>query len=38
VLRSSLYATPFYESVGYKKTTGIRHFHGLRIQPMKKIL
>jgi len=38
VLRGSLYATPFYESVGYKKTTGIRNFHGLKVQPMKKKL
>ena len=38
VLRGSLYATPFYESVGYKKTTGVRNFHGLKAQPMKKKL
>jgi GNAT superfamily N-acetyltransferase len=38
VLRGSLYATPFYESMGYKKTTGIRNFHGLKVQPMKKKL
>lgn len=38
VLRGSLYATPFYESVGYKKTTGVRNFHGLKVQPMKKRL
>ena len=38
VLRSSLYATPFYESLGYKKTTGVRNFHGLKVQPMKKKL
>lgn len=37
-LRGSLYATPFYESVGYKKTTGVRNFHGLKVQPMKKKL
>ncbi len=37
-LRGSLYATPFYESMGYKKTTGVRNFHGLRVQPMKKTL
>jgi GNAT superfamily N-acetyltransferase len=37
-LRGSLYATPFYESIGYRKTTGIRNFHGLKIQPMKKRL
>jgi len=38
VLRASLYATLFYETVGYKKTTGIRNFHGLRVQPMRKNL
>ena len=37
VVRSSLYAVPFYQSVGYKKTTGVRNFQGLTIQPMKKI-
>jgi predicted N-acetyltransferase YhbS len=35
---SSIYAVPFYQRMGYKKTTGIRNFHGLRIQPMKKII
>jgi len=38
VLRGTLYATPFYESAGYKKTTGIRNFQGLKVQPMKKKL
>ena len=38
VLRASLYAMPFYESVEYKKTTGVRNFHGLKVQPMKKKL
>ena len=38
VLRASLFATPFYESVGYGKTTGVRSFHGLQVQPMKKKL
>ncbi len=37
-LRSSLYAIPFYEKMGYKKTTGIRNFHGLKTCPMKKNL
>ncbi len=36
VLRGSLYAIPFYEFMGYKKTTGIRNLHGLEVQPMKK--
>ncbi len=38
VLRGSLYAIPFYEAIGYKKTTGVRTFRGLEIQPMKKTL
>ena len=38
VLRSSLYAIPFYQSVGYKKTTGVRNFHGHKVQPMRKKL
>jgi len=38
VLRGSLYATPFYEAVGYRKTTGVRNFRGLRVQPMRKRL
>jgi GNAT superfamily N-acetyltransferase len=37
-IRSSLFAVPFYEKMGYRKSTGIRPFHGLRVQPMKKIL
>ena len=37
-IRASLYATPFYEKMGYKKTTGIRNFRGLKVFPMKKIL
>lgn len=35
---ASLYATPFYSKMGYKKTTGIRNRYGLRIQPMQKKL
>jgi GNAT superfamily N-acetyltransferase len=38
VVRSSLYAVPFYASLGYKKTTGVRNLHGLQVQPMKKKL
>lgn len=38
VLRSSLYAVPFYQACGYRKSTGVRHFRGLRVQPMKKTL
>ncbi len=40
-LAATLYAIPFYESVGYKKSTGIRNGwsfegHGLKYQPMRK--
>ena len=38
VLRSQIYAVPFYQACGYKKTTGIRNRNGLIIQPMKKLL
>jgi len=37
-IRASIYATPFYQKLGYKKTTGIRNFKGLKIYPMKKAL
>lgn len=37
-ITASIYATPFYQKMGYKKTTGIRNWHGLKTQPMKKIL
>jgi len=37
-IKASLYATPFYQKIGYIKTTGIRNFHNLKIQPMRKIL
>lgn len=40
---ATLYATPFYQAVGYKKTTGVRRMrsfdgNGLEYQPMKKVL
>jgi GNAT superfamily N-acetyltransferase len=35
-IRASLYATSFYQKMGYKKTTGIRNFRGLKVYPMKK--
>ena len=38
VLRSQIYAVPFYHACGYKKTTGIRNKDGLLVQPMKKKL
>jgi len=37
-LKASLYGTPFYQKSGYKKTTGMRTFNGLKIYPMKKNL
>lgn len=42
-LAATLYAVPFYEAVGYKKSTGIRNGwsfdgDGLKYQPMKKLL
>lgn len=42
-LSSSLYAVPFYQALGYKRTTGVRMMHsfsgsGLSYQPMKKRL
>jgi GNAT superfamily N-acetyltransferase len=42
-LAATLYAVPFYEAVGYKKSTGVRNGwsfdgRGLRYQPMKKVL
>lgn len=42
-LAATLYAVPFYEAVGYKKSTGIRNCwsfdgEGLKYQPMKKNL
>ena len=42
-LMATLYAVPFYQAVGYKKTTGTRRMRsftgeGLPYQPMKKVL
>jgi len=37
-VRASLFATSFYEKMGFKKTTGRRRFRGMAIQPMKKTL
>jgi len=37
-INSSIYAVSFYQKMGYKKTTGVRNFHGLKSQPMKKLL
>ncbi len=35
-VRSSLYAVPFYSRLGYKKTTGVRLYRGLKIQSFRK--
>ena len=42
-LMSTLYAVPFYQAMGYKKSTGVRRMKsfegvGLEYQPMKKVL
>lgn len=37
-IKASIYATTFYQRVGYKKTTGVRNVMGLQAQPMKKNL
>ena len=35
---ATIFAVPFYQQNGYKKTTGIRNLSGLKVQPMKKLL
>ena len=37
-IRASIYAIPFYSACGYKKSTGIRTIHGIKVQPMVKEL
>jgi len=39
-IKSSLYAVPFYQKLGFKNTTGIRSLknESVKFQPMKKIL
>ena len=42
-LMSTLYAVPFYQAIGYRKSTGVRRMRsfegeGLEYQPMKKVL
>ena len=37
-INASLHAIPFYQKMGYKKSTGMRNFKGLKVYPMKKIL
>lgn len=37
-IRASLFAIKFYQGIGYNKTTGVRKFKGLKVQPMRKTL
>lgn len=37
-LNASLYAVPFYQKIGYKKSTGIRNLFGLKVWPMGRVL
>ena len=37
-ITASLYAVPFYTRMGCRRTTGIRSFHGLKVQPMERVL
>ena len=37
-INASLFGIRFYEANGYKKTTGVRNFRGLSVQPMRKRL
>jgi len=37
-VRASLFATSFYQKIGFKKTTGQRRFQGMAIYSMKKTL
>jgi len=37
-ISASLYAVPFYQRRGYKKTTGLRKLFRLKVQPMQKRL
>jgi GNAT superfamily N-acetyltransferase len=37
-IRSSIFAVPFYQKQGYKKTTGTRKIKDLVFQPMQKII
>jgi len=37
-IRASFYAIPFYQKVGYKKSTGVRNMGGLDVYPMRKYL
>lgn len=35
-VRSSVFAVPFYEAMGFKKTTGLRRPHGMKMYNMKR--
>mgnify|MGYP001611514006 CR=1 FL=1 len=37
-VKSSLQAVPFYLKFNYKRTTGVRKYHGNKVQPMKKLI
>src|SRR3989344_100268 len=37
-IRASLFAVPFYQKIGYKKTTGIKNYKGIKVYPMKKLI
>ena len=37
-VRSSVFAVSFYEAMGFKKTTGLRQPHGMKMYNMKKVL
>ncbi len=37
-IKSSLFAVSFYTKLGYKKTSRIRIHHGIKIQPMEKVM
>ncbi len=37
-IKASSYAIPFYKKMGYKQTTGVRSFWGIKVYPMKKII
>lgn len=37
-VRSSVFAVPFYKAMGFKKTTGLRRPHGMKMYNMKRVL
>ncbi|MBL4694604.1 GNAT family N-acetyltransferase [Candidatus Gracilibacteria bacterium] len=37
-VRSSVLAVPFYKAMGFKKTTGLRNPHGMKMYNMKRLL